>query len=214
MLEKSLTERVYDTLKGWGEPISAAEILSYLGMKDSRASRQRIAVVINYLRTKVKVPIKSTKIAGKHKSYALSGSAPATLKFKRVTVPNKMKEFVDDLRKKDVKKDRKKWGADAAIDISKGTGGDQTIARQHESLRQEEIDNVKTTAVPTPVKTKDLRQYEVPCHHYVLSKVGTMSSDQVADYYGLSEEEGACLLNRVGKRFPDIKLSVFAQVRL
>jgi len=202
MLVKSLAERVYNTLLGWGEPITNSEILDYLEIEETPANRQRIAVILSSLKNRSKVPIeaKSVTINGsKTRKYRIlpSGGIPTKIKFNRVD-----QKVYDQIVSGGKGKGRKPASDD----------DDQTFERLVESARQKEIaEECKKNEMVEP--ESKLKQYEELCYHYIRSQKGLFSSAQVADYYELSEEEGACLLTRVSKRYTDIKLTVYAKAQ-
>ena len=202
MLVKSLAERVYNTLLGWGEPITNSEILDYLEIEETPANRQRIAVIISSLKNRSKVPIeaKSVTINGsKTRTYRIlpTGGIPLKVKF------NQVDQRLYDQRTAGGKGKVKKPASD---------DDDQTFERLVESARQKEIaEECKKNEMVEP--ESKLKQYEELCYHYIRSQKGLFSSAQVADYYELSEEEGACLLTRVSKRYTDIKLTVYAKAQ-
>ena len=202
MLVKSLAERVYNTLLGWGEPITNSEILDYLEIEETPANRQRVAVILSSLKNRSKVPIEAKLVTingSKTRTYRIlpTGGIPLKVKF------NQVDQRLYDQRTAGGKGKVKKPASD---------DDDQTFERLVESARQKEIaEECKKNEMVEP--ESKLKQYEELCYHYIRSQKGLFSSAQVADYYELSEEEGACLLTRVSKRYTDIKLTVYAKAQ-
>ena len=212
MLVKSLAERVYNTLLGWGEPITNSEILDYLEIEETPVNRQRIAVILSSLKNRSKVPIeaKSVTINGsKTRTYRIlpTGGIPLKVKF------NQVDQRLYDQRTAGGKGKVKKPASDNdRLSEAPDKCDDQTFERLVESARQKEIaEECKKNEMVEP--ESKLKQYEELCYHYIRSQKGLFSSAQVADYYELSEEEGACLLTRVSKRYTDIKLTVYAKAQ-
>lgn len=226
-------DRVHRILKDWGEPITATDVLKCMGIEETQNNRHRILCAISSLKRKDGRNIKATATGHrKGRVYELvNGSSTPPQR-------NKMRDFVAELRESDIAKAKKRWGDAAAsrdsVDEFKAGQGtvteedkdDQTFEKLVESARQKEIaeDSLETAGAKSlksyarlnPLlqehPTKNLRAYETLCYHFIRSRKGMTSSIQVADYYGLTNEEGACLLTRVSKRFQNVELTVYARV--